>query len=84
MNLGTLLGLLLFGGGVLAFGVYMWLHAAAIVADARLTLQQMFGETHPSLFADEPDPRVARIAGVAMIVLGLGLLSGAVVVLIVQ
>lgn len=83
-NLALLIGLAIFGAAALVFGVYVWRYAARIVTDARQTLMQMFGETMPGLFTEAPDPRAARIAGVAMAVLGVGLIAAAVVVLILQ
>ena len=82
MNLPLLIGLAVFGAAALVFGVYMWRNAAKIVTDARQTLHGMFGETHPSLFAEEPDARAARIPAAVMVLLGVGLLMAAVVVLV--
>lgn len=72
--------ILLAAFGVLGIivGLSVWRNAAGVVTDARHTLQAMFGEQLPGLFESEPDPRSARIAGVAFVVLGFLLVLGGV------
>jgi hypothetical protein len=69
-----------FGIGAIALGVFAWRSAQKLVTDARQTLRAMFGESLPGLFAEEPDPRGARIGGAAFIVAGAALLVAAAVV----
>jgi hypothetical protein len=64
----------LVGVGAVALGVFAWRSAMKLVTDARHTLQAMFGDSFPGLFAEEPDPRGARIAGAAFILAGIALL----------
>ena len=77
------IALVVFGGGAIALGVVAWRSAEKLVADARRTLEAMFGDSFPGLFAEEPDPRGARIAAVAFVIAGVALLVLAVVQLFV-
>lgn len=75
--------LAVFGVLAVVVGVSVWRTAADVVTDARRTLQGMFGEQFPGLFQGEPDPRSARIGGVAFVVLGVLLvLAGALLALL--
>lgn len=76
--------LALVGLAAIAFGALVWRSAAAIVEDARRTLLAMFGEGFPGLFTAPPDPRSARIAGVAMVGLGVVAVGAAGVLVIVR
>lgn len=77
-------GLAVFGLAAVALGVFAWRSAAKIVTDARRTLVEQFGAAFPQLFTGEPDPRVARIAGAAIVVLGAAMLVVAAVLLIIS
>lgn len=79
----TAVVLAVLGIGAIALGVFAWRAAEKIVTDARQTLRGMFGDSLPGLFTEEPDPRGARIGGVAFIVAGAALLvvAGVVAVL---
>ena len=70
----AVIALVVFGVGAIALGVFAWRSAVKLVTDARHTLQAMFGDSFPGLFAEEPDPRGARIAGAAFILAGIALL----------
>ena len=70
------------GIGATLLGVFVWRSAKKLVTDARQTLHEMFGESFPSLFTEEPDPRSARIAGIAFVAVGVVLLVVAVVLLV--
>lgn len=76
----AVIALAAFGVGAIALGVFAWRAAEKIVTDARQTLRGMFGDSLPGLFAEEPDPRGARIGGAAFVVAGVALLVVAVVV----
>lgn len=76
------LALAVFGVAAIALGFFAWRSAEKLMRDARQTLQGMFGDSLPGLFAEEPDPRGARIGGVAFIVAGVALLVVAGVVLL--
>ena len=81
-NLIVAIGLAVAGIAAVAFGAYTWRSAQKLVADAQQTLRQMFGDSFPGLFTEEPDPKGARIAAVGFLALGVGLLIAAVVRLV--
>ena len=67
------------GVAAIVGGVVVWRSAETLVTDARHTLEGMFGDSHPELFADKPDPRGARIAAIAFASVGVVLLAATVV-----
>ena len=73
-NLIAAIALALAGIAAVVGGVITWRTAKKLVVDARQTLIAMFGDSFPGLFTEEPDPRGARIAAVAFVVLGVALL----------
>lgn len=75
-------GLTVFGVAAVALGIFAWRSATKIVTDARRTLVEQFGAAFPQLFAGEPDPRAARIAGVGILALGIAMLAAAVVLIV--
>ena len=79
----VVIALAVFGIGAIALGIFAWRSALKLVTDARQTLKAMFGESFPSLFTEEPDPRGARIAAVGFVAVGVALLVVAVVQLFV-
>jgi hypothetical protein len=73
-NLIAAIALALAGIAAIAGGIITWRTAKKLVVDARQTLIAMFGDTFPALFAEEPDPRGARIAAAGFVVAGVVLL----------
>lgn len=71
------------GLGALALGISAWRSATKLVTDARQTLVQMFGDSFPGLFEQEPDPKGARIAAAGFMGVGVALLIVAAVQLVV-
>ena len=82
-NVIVVIGLSVAGVASVALGVFTWRSAAKLVVDAQHTLREMFGDSFPGLFTEEPAPRGARIAAVGFVLLGVALLVTAVVRLLI-
>ena len=81
-NLLAGIGLIVAAVAAIVGGVVTWRTAQKLVTDAQHTLRQMFGDSFPGLFTEEPDPKGARIAAVGFAALGVALLVAAVVTLV--
>ena len=82
-NVIVVIGLTVAGVAAIVGGVVTWRTAAKLVADAQHTLRQMFGDSFPGLFTENPDPKGAHIAAVGFAAVGVALLVAAVVTLVV-